>query len=88
MAGVEKLQAEHPEIEVEYIPCDNSTREQVIKTAISAGDPPTIGYYWGTRVNSFYDIGMNLDLKGKISEEIVSNVNLAWERTARSTRCP
>ena len=75
VAGVEKLQAEHPEIEVEYIPCDNSTREQVIKTAISAGDPPTIGYYWGTRVNSFYDIGMNLDLKGKISEEIVSNVN-------------
>ena len=35
----------------------------------------SIGYYWGTRVNSFYDIGMNLDLKGKISEEIVSNVN-------------
>lgn len=38
VAGVEKLQAEHPEIEVEYIPCDNSTREQVSKRRF----PPVI----------------------------------------------
>lgn len=73
--AAEKVKEEHPEIEIEYITADTNTREQVIKTAISAGDAPTIGYYWGTRVNSFYDIGMNLDLTGKISDDIIDNIN-------------
>ena len=66
---------EHPEIEVEYPPCDTNTREQVIKTAIAAGDPPTLGYYWGTRVNSFYDNGMCLDLADLIDPELLAGIN-------------
>ncbi len=65
----------HPEVEVEYPPCDTNTREQVIKTAISAGDPPTLGYYWGTRVNSFYDNGMCLDLQDLIDPELLAGIN-------------
>mgnify|MGYP000559137046 CR=1 FL=1 len=61
VAGVEKLQAEHPEIEVEYIPCDNSTREQVIKIGDFRRRSSHNRLLLGTRVNSFYDIGMNLD---------------------------
>lgn len=73
--AVAVMQGVHPDIEVEYPPCDTNTREQVIKTAISAGDPPALGYYWGTRVNTFYDNGMCLDLSGFISEDLLSGIN-------------
>ena len=45
--AADTIVAEHPEITVEYIPCDTNTREQILKTAISAGDPPTIGLLLG-----------------------------------------
>ena len=66
---------EHPEVEVEYPPSETNTREQVLKTAISAGDPPTLGYYWGTRVNSFYDNGMCLDLADLINPDLLAGIN-------------
>lgn len=47
----------YPDVEVEFITCDANTREGVLKTPISAGDPPTIGFYWATRLNVFSDIG-------------------------------
>jgi ABC-type glycerol-3-phosphate transport system substrate-binding protein len=73
----EILKAKYPNIEVEFVTCDTNTREQVLKTAISAGDPPTVGFYWGTRLNSFYDIGMCLDLRDYFDKGFFDNVNKA-----------
>lgn len=67
----------YPDIAVEWVTCDTNTREQILKTAISAGDPPTVGFYWGTRLNAFYDIGMCLDLKDKFNQGFFDNVNEA-----------
>ncbi|MBU9735735.1 ABC transporter substrate-binding protein [Diplocloster agilis] len=73
--AIDKFKEAYPDVEVEYIVTDTGTREQVMKTAISAGDPPAIGAYWGTRINSFYDNGMCLDLKDLIDPEILGKVN-------------
>ena len=74
---VDLVQAEHPEIEFDYVPTETAMREQVLKTAISAGDPPAVGFYWGTRVNSFYDNGMCLDLRDYLTEEEINSVSPA-----------
>ncbi|GHV64793.1 hypothetical protein AGMMS49587_17890 [Spirochaetia bacterium] len=60
---------------VEYVSADTNNREQVLKTAISAGDPPAVGYYWGTRLNSFYDIGMCLDLRPYFDKDFLDKIN-------------
>ena len=65
----------YPGVGAEYVTADTNTREQVMKSAISAGDPPAVGFYWGTRVNSFYDNNMCLDLTGLIDENLLSKVN-------------
>ena len=65
----------YPGRTVEWITTDTNTREQVLKTAIAAGDPPAIGYYWGTRVNSFYNIGMNLDLRPYLDKALLDKIN-------------
>lgn len=61
--------AQYPDIAVDTVIVETSAREQVLKTAISAGDPPNIGFYWGTRVNSFYKSGMCLDLRDYFTAE-------------------
>lgn len=60
---------------VEFISTDTNSREQVMKTAIAAGDPPAVGYYWGTRTNSFYNIGMNLDMKPYFDKAFLDKIN-------------
>ncbi|HKL80654.1 MAG TPA: ABC transporter substrate-binding protein [Mobilitalea sp.] len=65
----------YPDVETDWIPTDNNTREQILKTAISAGDPPAIGYYWGTRINAFYNNGMCLDLQDYIDQELLDSIN-------------
>jgi raffinose/stachyose/melibiose transport system substrate-binding protein len=80
-ATIELLKAKYPDIEVEYVTSDNNTREQVLKTAISAGDPPTVGFYWGTRLNSFYNIGMCLDLRDYFDKSFFENINGAMLKT-------
>jgi len=60
---------------VEWITVDTNAREQVLKTAIAAGDPPAVGYYWGTRANSFYDIGMCLDLRNSFERSFLDRIN-------------
>lgn len=65
----------YPDVKTEWVASDTSTREQILKTAISAGDPPAVGYYWGTRVNSFYDNGMCLDLRDYFDESFFENIN-------------
>ena len=72
---VELLKEEIPDLEVEFPPSETATREQVTKTAISAGDPPTMAVYWGTRVNTFYNNGMYLDLRDYLTEEEIASVN-------------
>lgn len=74
---IDTFQAEYPDIPVEAVQSDTNTREQVLKTAISAGAPPAVGFYWGTRVNSFYDIGMCLDLRDYLDEELINSINPA-----------
>ena len=74
---IDTFQAEYPDIPVESVQSDTNTREQVLKTAISAGAPPAVGFYWGTRVNSFYDIGMCLDLRDYLDEELINSINPA-----------
>lgn len=74
---IDTFQAEYPDIPIEFVQADTNTREQVLKTAISAGAPPAVGYYWGTRVNSFYDIGMCLDLRDYLDEELINSINPA-----------
>jgi len=82
VAGYQKAQealmnALFPDVEVEWITTDTNTREQVLKTAISAGDPPTVGFYWGTRLNAFSDIGMCLDLTPYFEQGYFDNVSNA-----------
>jgi|GEM_PF-520420 len=48
---------------VETVISDTTSRPIVLRTAIAAGDPPSIGNFWGTRVNTFFDLGMCLDLR-------------------------
>jgi ABC-type glycerol-3-phosphate transport system substrate-binding protein len=60
---------------VEFVITDTNNREQVLKTAITAGDSPAIGYYWGTRANSFYDIGMCLDLRPYFDQAFFDKIN-------------
>lgn len=74
---IDTFQEEYPDIPVEAVQSDTNTREQVLKTAISAGAPPAVGFYWGTRVNSFYDIGMCLDLRDYLDEELINSINPA-----------
>lgn len=76
-AQEQMLKAIYPDVGVEWVTCDTNTREQVLKTAISAGDPPSVGFYWGTRLNAFYDIGMCLDLRDYFDKGFFDNVNEA-----------
>ena len=69
------FQALYPDVEVEFITCDAVNREQILKTAISAGDPPTVGFYWGTRLHAFSDIGMCLDLRDYFDQSFFDQVN-------------
>jgi len=76
LTGPEKLLKEkYPALEVEYITCDAVNREQILKTAISAGAPPTVGFYWATRLRSFYGIGMCLDLRDYLDQSYFDKIN-------------
>ena len=63
------FEEKYPGLKVETVITDTNSREQVLKTAISAGDPPNVALYWGTRVNSFYNNGMALDLREYFTQE-------------------
>lgn len=65
----------YPEAGGEYTVCDTNTREQILKTAISAGEPPTVGFYWGTRINTFYNADMCLDLRAYLDEDLLNSIN-------------
>jgi ABC-type glycerol-3-phosphate transport system substrate-binding protein len=65
----------YPNVNVDFITCDAVTREQILKTAISAGDPPTVGFYWGTRLKAFSDIGMCLDLRDHFDQDYFDKIN-------------
>jgi ABC-type sugar transport system, periplasmic component len=69
---IELFEEEYPDLKVETVIADTNAREQVLKTAISAGDPPNIGFYWGTRVSTFYENDMLLDLREYFTEEELS----------------
>lgn len=71
----------YPDVEVEFITCDANTREGVLKTPISAGDPPTIGFYWATRLNAFSDIGMCMDLNDVFEPEFFEKISPAMQDT-------
>lgn len=73
----ELFQQKFPDVQVETVVTDTNTREQVMKTAISAGDPPAVGIYWGTRVNTFYDSGMCLDLTGRLEQSEIDKISEA-----------
>jgi ABC-type glycerol-3-phosphate transport system substrate-binding protein len=60
---------------VEWVTTDTNTREQVLKTAIASGDPPAVGYYWGTRLNSFYKNGMCLDIKSYFDQAFIDKID-------------
>lgn len=76
MTGPEQLFKEkYPDIEVEYITCDAVNREQILKTAISAGAPPTVGFYWATRLRSFFENGMCLDLRDYLDQSYFDRIN-------------
>lgn len=66
VAGFEKA---NPDIKVEVVTNETATREQVIKTGIAAGDPVDLAQYWGTRLNTFSDIGMCTDLKSYLDAD-------------------
>lgn len=66
---IELFEEKYPGISIDTVIADTNTREQVLKTSISAGDPPSIGFYWGTRVNTFFDNGMALDLREYFTKE-------------------
>jgi ABC-type glycerol-3-phosphate transport system substrate-binding protein len=72
---VELFTEAYPDVETEFITCDAVNREQVLKTAISAGDPPTVGFYWGTRLHAFSDIGMCLDLNDYFDQSFFDQIN-------------
>ncbi|NLO85360.1 MAG: extracellular solute-binding protein [Clostridiales bacterium] len=79
---VTKFAELHPEINVEHITSDTASAEQVLKTGISAGDAPNVCSYWGTRVNTFYDIGMCKDLRDYLSEETLAKVSPTMQGVA------
>lgn len=74
---VDAFMAANPDIDVEIAPTDTATIEQVHKTAIAAGDPADVCTYWGTRVNTFYDLGMCKDLRDYLSEETIAKLSTA-----------
>lgn len=65
----ELFESRYPDVEIELVASEIATREQVLKTAISAGDPPAVGFYWGTRLGSFYNNDMCLDLTEYFTKE-------------------
>ena len=59
-----EFESRFPELgEVQTVITDANNRPMILRTAIAAGDPPAIGFFWGTRLNSFFNIGMCLDLR-------------------------
>lgn len=73
---IEKFEAMYPELgPVETVITDTTNRPIVLRTAIAAGDPPGIGFFWGTRVNTFFDMGMNLDLRPHFTPEELALIN-------------
>ena len=80
-AHVAKFQELYPGVEVELITTDNNTREQILKTAISAGDPPTIGFYWGTRLSAFSNIGMCMDLNNVFDQSFFDKITPSMQGT-------
>lgn len=75
--AIEKFLEKYPDVTVETPLTETAQREQVLKTAIAAGDPATVCQYWGTRVNSFYDNGMCLDLSDYIDPALVEMIDPA-----------
>lgn len=66
---IDLFKEKYPDVSIDTVIADTNTREQVLKTAISADDPPSIGFYWGTRVNTFFNNGMALDLRDYFTKE-------------------
>jgi len=66
----------YPELgPVETVITDTVNRPIILRTAISAGDPPALGFFWGTRLNTFSDAGMVLDLRDHFTEEEIALIN-------------
>ena len=74
---VEVFNSLYPDVAVDMVISDVATREQNLKTPIAANDPPALGFYWGTRVNSFYNNGMCLDLTSEFDQALLDTVNPA-----------
>jgi len=83
IAHTDKFKELYPDVEVEFITCDANTREGILKTPISAGDPPTIGFYWATRLNAFSDIGMCMDLNEVFEPEFLAQISPAMQGTVQ-----
>ena len=60
---------ENPDLRIHTVDTETITREMVIKTRIASNEPVDVAIYWGTRLNSFSDIGMCKDLTPYIDPE-------------------
>lgn len=75
-AWIAMFEEMYPELgPVETVITDTVNRPIVLRTAIAAGDPPSIGFFWGTRVNTFFDMGMCLDLRPFFTAEELALIN-------------
>lgn len=83
IAHTDKFKELYPDVEVEFITCDATTREGILKTPISAGDPPTVGFYWATRLNAFSDIGMCMDLNSLYDADFFAKISPAMQDTVK-----
>lgn len=80
---INKFEELYPDTVVEPLVVTTDTCEQILKTSISSGDPFTLSQYWGTRVNTFYDNGMCLDLSDYVTDDFVNTFDATMMSVAR-----
>lgn len=72
---IDEWNAEHPEIQVEYIQGDWGTVDQEMLTSFETGDVPDIFQYWTSPIQLWKERGFLSDLSPMIDDEMKVDVN-------------
>lgn len=75
MAIIDEWNAEHPEIQVEYVQGDWSTVDQEMLTAFETGDVPDIVHYWTGPIQLWKERGFLADISPMLDEEMKADVD-------------
>lgn len=75
MAIIDEWNAEHPEIQVEYVQGDWGTVDQEMLTAFETGDVPDIVHYWTGPIQLWKERGFLADMSPMLDDEMRADVN-------------